>query len=350
MEYEQLSLFDSIENYKIPKDKEIYLTELFAGIGAQSKSLEILGVPFKHRAIAEWSMHSIRAYARIHNLITEEKIIELTKDKTKEEMLKRINGISRNYNDSLNEKQLSQLNIDEIKDIYACCIAENNFINIMSMKGVDLGIYKDNEYNIWTYSFPCQDLSLAGSLGGLSVSQSQGGTRSGLLWEVERLLAERERERVGLPNLLLLENVPELTSKNFIKDFHKWCAFLERLGYTNQWEILNAKNYGLPQNRKRIFMISILNQDLPFTFPKKLKLKHKLDFILDDNVDKKYFISKKMLLGMLATDFNSYKLENRVQDTGGVADTLTTATGGRCPHLVQVGIFDSKVSGGGHTY
>lgn len=135
-------------------------------------------------------------------------------------------------------------------------------------------------------------------------------------------------------------------SKSFIKDFHKWCNFLESLGYTNQWEILNAKHYGLPQNRKRIFMVSILNQDLPFTFPKKIKLKHNLDFILDDKVDKRYFISKKMLLGMLATDFNSYKLENRVQSTGGVADTLTTATGGRCPHLIKVPT-QNKLNGGG---
>ena len=195
MAFEQLSIFDGLDNYTIPKDKEIYLTELFAGIGAQSKALEILGVPFHHRAIAEWSMHSIRAYARIHKLIDPGKIEEITKGKTKEEMLERINGISRDYNEPLTPKQLAKLNTDEIKDIYACCITENNFINIMSMKGTDLGVYKDNEYNIWTYSFPCQDLSLSGTLGGLSISQSQGGTRSGLLWEVERLLTERERER-----------------------------------------------------------------------------------------------------------------------------------------------------------
>ena len=117
--------------------------------------------------------------------------------------------------------------------------------------------------------------------------------------------------------MLLLENVEMLVSQLFIDDFHKWCKFLEKLGYTNQWQILNAKDYGLPQNRKRIFMVSILKQDKPFTFPKKIKLKHKLNFLLDENVDKKYYISKKMLLGMLATDFNSYKLENRVQDMGG---------------------------------
>ena len=347
-QYEQLSLFDSVENYTIPKNKKLYLTELFAGIGAQSKSLEILGVPFEHRELAEWSIHSIRAYARIHNLIDTNKIEELTQGKTKEEMLKRIRGVSRDYNQPMTNKQLSSLKLDEIKDIYACCLVENNFINIMEMKGTDLGVYKENEYNIWTYSFPCQDLSLSGKLGGLSVSQSKGeeGTRSGLLWEVERLLCERERERVGLPNLLLLENVEMLVSQLFIDDFHKWCKFLESLGYTNQWQILNAKDYGLPQNRKRIFMVSILDQDKPFTFPKKIKLKHKLNYFLDDNVDKKYFISKKMLLGMLATDFNSYKLENRVQDMGGVADTLTTRTGQGVPHLVQVD-FPKKLTGGG---
>ena len=331
--YEQQDLFSFVDNYTIPKGKEICLTELFAGIGAQSKSLEILGIPFRHHAIAEWSIHSIRAYARIHNLIDDDKIEELTKGKSKEEMLDRINGVSRNYNEPMTQKQLNSLSIDEIKDIYACCIVENNFINIMTMKGVDLGVYKPNEYHIWTYSFPCQDLSLAGNLKGLEKGK---GTRSGLLWEVERLLTERERERVGLPNLLLLENVPELVSQSFIKDFHLWCDYLTSLGYTNTWQILNAKHYGLPQNRRRVFMVSILNQVDPFTFPRKMKLKHKAKWILQSNVDKKYYLSQKMLEGMLKTDFNSYKLENRLQDLERCLDTLTTATGNRCPHLIKV--------------
>lgn len=224
MAYEQISLFDSQEQYTIPSGKEIYLTELFAGIGAQSRALEILGVPFKHRALAEWSMFSIRAYARIHNLIDEQKIEELTKDKTKEEMLERINGISRNYNDPLSPKQLSKLNIDEIKDIYACCIAENNFINIMSVKGRDLGQYLENEYNIWTYSFPCQDLSLAGNLGGLSISQAQGGTRSGLLWEVERILRERERE-IGLAKSTSLGKCRKSRIAKFYQRFSQVVCF-----------------------------------------------------------------------------------------------------------------------------
>ena len=82
-------------------------------------------------------------------------------------------------------------------------------------------------------------------------------------------------------------------------------------------------------------MVSILNQVDPFTFPRKMKLKHKAKWILEGNVDKKYYLSQKMLEGMLKTDFNSYKLENRLQDTGGVLDTLTTATGNRCPHLLK---------------
>lgn len=191
MAYEQLDLFSSVENYTIPKNKRICLTEFFAGIGAQARSLEILGIPFTHYAIAEWSIHSIMAYARIHNLITPEKIEELTKGKSKEEMLERIKGVSLNYNEPMSDKQLNKLNIDKIKDIYACCIAENNFVNVMNIKGRDLGDFNSNDYHIWTYSFPCQDLSLAGLGKGMAKGS---GTRSGLLWEIERILRERERD------------------------------------------------------------------------------------------------------------------------------------------------------------
>ncbi|MDY5928493.1 MAG: DNA (cytosine-5-)-methyltransferase, partial [Candidatus Onthovivens sp.] len=103
--------------------------------------------------------------------------------------------------------------------------------------------------DLWTYSFPCQDVSVAGKLAGLGE-----GTRSGLLYQVERLLNVAKDEDT-LPKYLLLENVKNLVSKRFKEHFDKWLEYLESLGYKNYWKVLNAKDYGIPQNRERVFCI-----------------------------------------------------------------------------------------------
>ena len=118
-----------------------------------------------------------------------------------------------------------------------------------------------------TYSFPCQDLSLAGKGKGMADTS----TRSGMLWEVERILSECEE----LPQILLMENVPQVHSLENMKDFHKWQVRLEELGYKNYWQDLIATDYGIPQTRNRCFMVSILG-DYSYTFPPKQKLKLKL--------------------------------------------------------------------------
>ena len=175
----------------------------------------------------------------------------------------------------------------------------------------------------------CQDLSLAGKGKGMSDTT----TRSGMLWEVERILKEL-KETDSLPQVLLMENVPMVHSADNTPDFNKWQLELTKLGYKNYWEDLIATDYGIPQTRNRCFMVSILG-DYNYNFPKPIPLEKKLKDMLEDNVDEKYFLSEKMYQGMLKTNFNSYKLESRLQDTGGVIDTLTTATGSRCPHLVE---------------
>lgn len=93
------------------------------------------------------------------------------------------------------------------------------------------------------------------------------GTRSGLLWEVERLLNETE----NLPQILLMENVPQVISADNIDDFHSWCSFLENKGYKCYTQILNAKDYGVAQNRERCFMVSILG-DYNYKFPQPVPL------------------------------------------------------------------------------
>jgi site-specific DNA-cytosine methylase len=118
------------------------------------------------------------------------------------------------------------------------------------------------------------------------------GTRSGLLWEVERILTEIRDGGGELPQILFMENVPQVHGKKNIDDFKKWLEFLESLGYTNYWKDLNAKNYAVAQNRNRCFMFSFLG-NYSYNFPNPIPLKKKLKDYLEDNVDEKYYINNE---------------------------------------------------------
>ena len=190
---QQLNLFNFDKEKKVIT-KPIRLIELFAGIGAQHKALSVLGVPFESWKICEWAAPSIRAYNAIHI----KDFTDYSKDLTKQELIDYLDGnISTDYNKPCNVSKKPE---KWLRDVYNNCIATHNLMNIMKVKGSDLEIVDTNKYEyLITYSFPCQDLSLAGKRQGMAVSQSEGGTRSGLLWEVERILDElnsnRERER-----------------------------------------------------------------------------------------------------------------------------------------------------------
>ena len=295
----QFNLFNfDKETYKIKKP--IRLIELFSGIGAQAKALEILGVPFEHWKTCEWAVNSIKSYNAIHI----KDFTDYSKDLTKEQLIEYLDGnISTNYNEPCNVKRQNE---KWLRDVYNNCIATHNLMNIMKVKGSDLEIKDRDKYEyIMTYSFPCQDLSLAGLRQGMATSQADGGTRSGLLWEVERILdelnRERERDYSTLPQILLMENVPEVIGAGNVDHFIKWTNKLESLGYSNYFEILNAKDYGIPQNRRRCFMISILG-DYAYDFPLKLKLKYRLKDFLEKQVDEKYYLSDKMINYITATN------------------------------------------------
>lgn len=131
----------------------------------------------------------------------------------------------------------------------------------------------------------CQDLSLAGKGAGMTKGS---GTRSGLLWEVERLLNEVD----NLPQVLLMENVPQVHGKKNLADFEKWMKFLESKGYTNVWKDLNSKDFGVPQNRNRCFMVSFLG-NYTYKFPEPFELTITMADVLEDNVDEKYYINNE---------------------------------------------------------
>lgn len=268
-----ISLFDFADNqYKITKP--IRLIELFAGIGSQAKALKNLNVDFEHHFVCEIEPQVVKTYNVIHG--TNFEPTDITK------------------------------------------ISAND----LNITNTDLYTY------ILTYSFPCQDLSLAGKGKGM---EKGTGTRSSLLWEVERLLNECNE----LPQILLMENVPMVHSSENIKDFEKWLLFLESLGYKNYWKDLNAKNYGIPQNRDRCYMISLLNSNCDYTFPQPIKLKLRLKDMLEEKVDEKYFLSDKMikyLTNPLAMNGGRKKVFMRNFDTNKeIASTITCAAGNRPP-------------------
>lgn len=128
---------------------------------------------------------------------------------------------------------------------------------------------------------------MAGKMAGMSKGS---GTRSGLLWEVERILHEL-KETDSLPQILCCENVPQIVSKKNKPDFELWCKSLSDLGYFSTWRILNAKDYGVPQNRNRFFMLSFLGKDYEYEWPEPVPLTRRLKDVLEDNVDEKYYIN-----------------------------------------------------------
>lgn len=244
---EQLDLF-SFSTPKFKIDKPIRLIELFAGIGSQAAALRNLGANFTHYRCVEWDKYAIASYNAVHG---------------------------------------TNFETSDIQKIHAD----------------DLGITETDKYcYIMTYSFPCQDLSLAGNQKGM---QKGSGTRSGLLWEVERLLDECTE----LPQVLLMENVPQVIGKKNIKDFQSWRSKLESLGYSNYVQLLNSKDYGIPQNRNRCFMVSILG-NYHYTFPKKQKLELRLKDMLEDKVDEKYYLSDEMVEFFTANSKKQKELGN----------------------------------------
>ena len=148
------------------------------------------------------------------------------------------------------------------------------------------------DFDLFTYSSPCQDWSNAGLQRG---GEEGSGTRSSLLWECRKAIIAKK------PKYLLLENVKALVGKKFRPYFDKWCNELSEYGYNNYWKVMNARDYGVPQNRERVFLLSIRKDadDGNFVFPQKFELKEFLKDKLEDSVDDKYYLSEKSIEGFM---------------------------------------------------
>ena len=151
------------------------------------------------------------------------------------------------------------------------------------------------DFDFFSYSFPCTDISNAGLQKGLSEGS---GTRSGLLWECRKAIETK------MPKYLMMENVKALLSEKFKPEFYKWRDYLTSLGYESYTKIINATECGVPQNRERVFMVSILGEHKPFHFPEPIVLEKRLKDVLEDDVDRKYFLSDKAIVGFLKHNKN----------------------------------------------
>lgn len=238
----QLSIFDFCEQpYKITKP--IRLIELFAGIGSQAMALKAIGARFEHWKVVEFDKYAIASYNAIHG---------------------------------------------------------TNFptIDVTQIHGDDLEIVDVENYTyLLTYSFPCTDLSVAGKMLGM---EEGSGTRSSLLWEVKRLIEECK----NLPQVLIMENVPQVHGSKNMASFQAWLKFLESKGYSSFWQDMNSKNYGVAQSRNRTIVVSFLGSGT-FKFPKPYPLEKRMKDYLEENVEEKFYLNNekaKKLIDKLILD------------------------------------------------
>ena len=306
-------------------DKPIRLIELFAGVGSQAKALKRLGANFEHYKISEWEVNATASYKAIHKGgDNTDYSAKFTSDELTDVLFNI--GISTDGKNPLSLKEIARKGEQWKRTVYNNFKATNNIGSILNVKGVDLGIVDTDQYTyILTYSFPCKDLSLAGKGKGMA---KDSGTRSGLLWEVERLLNECSE----LPQILLMENVTQVHGSKNREHFDEWIRFLESKGYSNYWQDLNAKNFGIPQNRNRTFMVSVLGE-YTYKFPQEFPLKLRLKDMLETEVDEKFYLSGKMINSFKENTKRQQEKGNgfKFQPTDGecVGKAITTRAGGR---------------------
>lgn len=190
------------------------------------------------------------------------------------------------------------------------------------------------DFDFLTYSFPCTDISTAGQQKGLAEGS---GTRSSLLWECRKAIEAKR------PKYLLMENVKNLVSKKFTPYLKEWLRFLEGQGYSNYTKVLNAKDFVVPQNRERVFMVSILG-DASFHFPKPFTLEKRLKDVLEKDVDESFYLSEKIVKKFLARNEknkakgNGFKFAPKTGDV--IASSITAHPNDRsCDNFIKVPII-----------
>lgn len=243
------------------------ILELFGGIGACSKALEILGIDYEIADYVEIDKYAVKSFNAIHNT-------------------------------NFEPQDITQWD-------------------------------KDIEVDLIMHGSPCQDFSLAGKQAG---GDKDSGTRSSLMYETIRIVDKLK------PKYVIWENVKNLLSKKHIHNFNAYLERMDQLGYTNYYQVLNAKDYEIPQNRERVFTISIRKDiNKVFTFPQPQKLKLKLKDILESEVDEKYYLSNSQIEYLEYGKYNASKVSNKIKQTDtGICPTLDTMQGGNRQPFIRV--------------
>lgn len=272
------------------------LLSLFSGIGAFEKALENIGEPFEIIRYCEIDKYASKAYSLIHNL-----------------------------DENMNLKDVCSIETESMPD-------DIDFI---------------------TYGFPYQDISIAGKQKGFT-DENGHLTRSGLFFEALRIIEDTK------PKIAIAENVKALTGKKFSAEFKIVLDSLNDAGYRNYWAVLNAKDYGVPQNRERVFIISIRDDlDHGYTFPEKFELKLRLKDLLEETVDEKFYLSDEIVKsympihesGNVIGKLNMDKWQDhmkRIYDVDKYAPTISTCQGGwlepKIKVVDQLSLFDNPPS------
>lgn len=365
--------------------EKITMIELFSGIGAQEKALRQLNIPYEVTHTCDCDKDAVLSYAAMRTDFENE--FNSYNFPSVEDMISELQSKNVGYDFMKGKHTITaRTSINKLQQYY---LADKLSKNLGDIGKVSRLPYAD----IVTYSFPCTDLSVAGKGEGMQNKCNSCGhswpidfssaeeilicpncgervsssTRSGLLGQVQRLLAVAY-ENNELPKYLLLENVKNLVGKKFVNQFNAWVKWLDSIGYNTYYQVLNAKHYGIPQNRERIFALSIRKDidNCEFKFPEQIPLATRLKDILEKNVDEKYYIDNDRVNSILYSDVFKEKLLKKIQtdtdvpirltniydekfgtgyagnvwDTNGISPTLQTAQGGnRQPLVVEVEPF-----------
>lgn len=233
---------------------------LFRGIGAFEKALQRLEIPYELVGYCEIDKYASKAYSLLHSVP-----------------------------ESMNFGDITQLDETQLPD----------------------------DIDLITYGFPCQDISLAGQQKGL-LNDDGTKTRSGLFFDALRIIEHTQ------PQIAIAENVKNLTSQKFSEQFDTVLSSLENVGYNNYWKVLNAKDYEVPQNRERVFIISI-RKDIDtgvFEFPDPVPLKKCLKDLLEDSVEEKYYVDPERVKNLIP-QLTEKQISNTVRGGRGSVDRHT---------------------------
>lgn len=248
--------------------------ETFSGIGSQAQALKNANIEHKVVSTVEWEIGAMYAYDIIHNGAQN---LREFRHHTKESLISELSAynISSDGKSAITSRALASMNISQLRAILCSIERNNNLVDIMNVEASNFP-----EADMLTYSFPCQDLSVAGiwhnNSGGID---RNANNRSTLLWQIERILKQYVTIGKKLPRFLIMENVSNILSKKHIKNFKEWQSFLENLGYYNKIYTLDARNFEIPQSRIRTYMISVL-------VPKRSEAKKVENYFLMNNLEK----------------------------------------------------------------